>query len=75
MIKLYDRIVLTEDLPGKSLEQGDVGTIVMIYEEGEGFEVEFFALDGTTYKVETLSASQVRSVQKNEVTHMRKVSW
>jgi hypothetical protein len=74
MIELFDRIVLTGDLPDKHLEQGDVGTIVMVYNNGEGYEVEFFTLSGATYRVETLSASLVRPVQKDEVTHMRKVS-
>ncbi len=74
MIQLFDRIVLNKNLPGKNLEEGDVGTVVMIYEDGEGYEVEFFALDGSTYTVETLSATLVRPVQKNELTHIRKVS-
>jgi hypothetical protein len=74
MIELFDRIVLDHDLPQKNLKQGDVGTVVMVYNEGEGYEVEFFTLNGATYRVETLSASWVRPVQKNELTHIRKVS-
>jgi hypothetical protein len=46
----------------------------MIYNEGEGYEVEFFMLNGATYRVETLFASLVRPVQENELTHIRKVS-
>jgi len=44
--KEYDRIVLNADLPEHGLELGDVGTVVMIHRGGEGFEVEFIALDG-----------------------------
>lgn len=73
MIQLFDRIVLNQDLPEKKLERGDVGTVVMIYDEGEGYEVEFFTLDGETYTVETLLADQIRTVKKNEVTHVREL--
>jgi hypothetical protein len=74
MIKLFDRIVLNQDLPDKRLERGDVGTVVMIYDEGKGYEVEFFTLEGKTYTVETLSSDQIRAVKKNEVTHVRKLT-
>jgi hypothetical protein len=36
MIQLFDRIVLNRDLPDRSLKQGDVGTVVMIYKNGKG---------------------------------------
>ena len=74
MIQLFDRIVLNKDLPEKGLEKGDVGTVVMIHGEREGYEVEFFTLDGKTYTVETLRADQVRPVKKNEVTHVRELT-
>lgn len=74
MIQLYERVVLTEDLPEKKLQQGDVGTIVMVHDEGKGYEVEFFTLDGETYAVETLVARHVRTAKKNEVTHVRELA-
>ena len=74
MIHLYDRIVLSQDLPEKGLKRGDVGTIVMVYNEGEGYEVEFYTLDGSTYRVETLPSSYIRPVKKNEVTHVRETA-
>jgi hypothetical protein len=73
MIQLFDRIVLNRDLPDRSLKQGDVGTVVMIYKNGKGYEVEFFTLDGATYAVETLPVSHIRAVKKNEVTHVREL--
>jgi hypothetical protein len=59
MIKEFERVVLKEDLKGTSYIKGDVGTIVLIYPDGRGFEVEFFALDGTTLGVETVLATQL----------------
>ena len=35
------------------------------------FEVEFVALDGETLAIVTLDASQIRPVQKREITHAR----
>jgi len=62
MIKEFERIVLTEDLKGAPFVKGDVGTVVMIHPDTQGFEVEFFALDGSTLGVETVSAAHVKSV-------------
>ncbi len=62
MIKEFERIVLTEDLKGTPFIRGDVGTVVMIHPNGKGYEVEFFALDGSTLGVESVSADQVKSV-------------
>jgi len=62
MIKEFERVVLTEALKGAPFVKGDVGTVVMIHPDTKGFEVEFFALDGSTLGVETVSADQVKSV-------------
>lgn len=61
MIKEFERILLTEDIPSTDLKKGDVGVVVEIYNQGEGYEVEFFALNGDTVAVETLESRQVRS--------------
>ena len=73
MIKELDQIVLTEDLPEYSLRAGDVGTVVLVHQEGKGYEVEFIALDGETLAVTTLLANQVRPIAKREVTSARLV--
>ena len=59
MYKEFERVVLKEDLKGTSFVKGDIGTIVLIYPEGAGFEVEFSALDGTTLAVETVLSNQL----------------
>ena len=71
MIKEFERIILTEDIPGTDLKKGDVGVVVEIYNEGEGYEVEFFALNGDTLAVETLESRQVRPVTNREILHVR----
>jgi Domain of unknown function (DUF4926) len=57
-MKLLDVIALIKDLHEKHLYKGQVGTIVEVYEP-DVFEVEFVDLQGKTYAVETLNASQV----------------
>ena len=48
MIKEHDIVVLTEDVPEEGLTAGDVGTVVHIHNNGEGYEVEFMTLTGQT---------------------------
>jgi hypothetical protein len=71
MIKEHDRVVLKHGIPGQHLKAGDVGTVIHVYKKGEAFEVEFLTLNGETVAVATLEASQVRPVQKREITHAR----
>ena len=61
MIKEFERVYLTENLPGTSFVKGDVGVVAMTHENGKGFEIEFFAVDGSTLGVETVLAEQVKS--------------
>lgn len=39
-IQELESIVLTEDMPEHGLRAGDIGTVVLIHGEGEGYEVE-----------------------------------
>jgi hypothetical protein len=73
MIKEFERVVLTEDITGTALRKDDVGVVVMIYKNGEAYEVEFLALDGSTLAVETVKANQVRPVKNTEILHVRDV--
>lgn len=74
MIKEHERVVLTESVPASQLEAGDVGTVVHIYKDGQAYEVEFVTLDGHTAAVLTLEASQVRPVNRRDLTHTRELS-
>ena len=74
MIKELDPVVLTERVPGKALEPGDVGWVVMVHADGAGFEVEFITLTGKTLTVVTVPASAVRPVAPKEIAHARAVA-
>jgi hypothetical protein len=71
MIKEHERVVLKKEIPEQGLKTGDVGTVIHVHKKGEAYEVEFVALDGETLAIATLDASQVRPVQKREITHAR----
>jgi len=74
MIKEHDRVVLTAPLPEHRLVEGDVGTVVHLYQDGRAYEVEFFTLDGRTAAVATVEATQVRPVTSSEITHARSLA-
>ena len=71
MIKEHDRVVLAVDLADYQLLVGDIGTVVMIHQGGKGYEIEFFTVNGKTFDVITVEASQVRAVNNNELMHTR----
>ncbi len=73
MIAELDRVILTEDLPEYGLKTGDIGTVVLIHREGEGYEVEFATLDGETLAVISVFAFQVRPAMPNEIPHARRI--
>lgn len=56
--KLLDIVALTEDLPGRGLRRGSVGTIVESLGPGV-FEVEFSDDEGKTYATAALQADQL----------------
>jgi hypothetical protein len=74
MIKEHDRVVLKTTMPAEGLEEGDVGTVVHVYKDGEALEVEFVGLDGHTAAVATLEVEQVRPVSARDITHARELS-
>jgi hypothetical protein len=73
MIKELDRVVLTAELPDYGLKPGDMGTVVLIHEEGQGYEVEFVSLDGETVAVTSLFAHQLRPIGRGEIAHARRL--
>ena len=73
VIEELDSVVLTTDLPEYNLKTGDIGTVVLIHGSGEGYEVEFTALDGQTIAVISAYASQVRPVGHREIAHVQAV--
>ena len=63
------RVMIEEDL-----EQGDVGTVVLVHRAGAGYEVEFATLAGETLAVVTVPADAVRPVGDKEIAHVRRVA-
>ena len=74
MIEELDSIVLTSDLPEYGLEAGDIGTVVMVHQQGSGFEVEFCTLEGETVAVATVHAKDVRPAVHGEIPHARRMA-
>lgn len=58
-LKLLDVVALTVDLPEENLWCGQVGTIVEVFENGKGYEVEFVDKEGKTYGLLALKAEQL----------------
>jgi hypothetical protein len=73
MIKEHDSVVLTQDRPEEGLKAGDLGAVIHVHKGGEGYEVEFIALDGETVAVVTLLASQVRPIRRHEIARAREL--
>ena len=74
MIGEFNTVVLTTDLPQYGLRAGDLGTVVMVHQEGKGYTVEFMTLAGDTIAVTTLSSDQVRPTRSNDVAHVRELA-
>lgn len=72
--QLFTRVALKKDLPQYQLCQGDIATIVEHHpvKEGEdGYSLEVFNAVGETIAVITLAESEIESLMKNEVLHIR----
>lgn len=63
-LKMFERAILTVDLPEENLSAGDVGTIVDEHAvpsiDEKGYSVEFFDMTGRTVAVVTVPASSLR---------------
>ncbi len=71
MIRELDTIVLSRDLKEYSLTRGDVGAVVHCYTDNKAYEVEFVTGEGKTIAVATLSNSDIRPMQREEILHVR----
>jgi len=75
MIQELDRVVLTADLPEYGLKAGDLGTVVLVHQGAQGYEVEFVTLDGETVAVTSLLAAQLRPIGRREIAQARAIAW
>jgi hypothetical protein len=72
--ELFSRVALREDFPKYQLRRGDVATIVEHHpvSDGEdGYSLEVFNALGETIAVLVVAESQVESLMRNEVLHIR----
>jgi hypothetical protein len=67
MIREYDIVALIEARPDDGLARGAVGTVVLVYDDGAAFEVEFVTPGGETIAVLTLAATLIRPVREDEI--------
>ena len=74
MINELDTVVLAVDLPEHHLEQGDIGTVVLVHKKNAGYEVEFVSFTGKTLAVLSLFPTQIRLVKEFEIPHVRLVA-
>jgi hypothetical protein len=63
MIKEYDLVLLTHDIDEYGLKAGDAGAVLIVYDGGKAFEVEFVTDKGDTIALLTLDAEEVRPKQ------------
>lgn len=67
MFEELEIVELTHDIKGHNLKEGERGTIVEIYKNGEAYEVEFIAPDGKTTALLTLMPNDIRpTIDKDE---------
>jgi hypothetical protein len=77
-LELFQRAILTVDLPADGLRAGDVGTVVDSHPAppgGEvGYSVEFFDMTGRTVAVVTVPAASLRLPTPQDFPTVRVVS-
>jgi hypothetical protein len=74
-LALYQRVVLTRDIPEEGLRSGDVGVIVEHYpacaDVPEGYELEVFAATAQTIAVASVPADAIREATEHDVLSVR----
>jgi len=71
MINELDSVVLKENINKHNLVKGDIGTVVLVHDNEEGYEVEFITRDGETFAVTTLFPFQIRKIHEMEIANAR----
>jgi hypothetical protein len=71
MIQELDTVVLSRDIEEYRLKRGDLGAVLLCYESGAAFEVEFVTAEGETVAVLTLLAQDIRPIERQDMLHTR----
>ena len=72
MIAEHSLVVLDYTPPDEKLTRGDVGTVVHVYKDGQGYEVEFVDGGGQTVALVTVGADDIRPIETGELLHARR---
>jgi hypothetical protein len=71
MISELDLVVLGKDKEEYGLKAQDVGTVVHVYDDHKGYEVEFVTGEGKTLAVLTLTFEDIRPYNFSGILHVR----
>jgi hypothetical protein len=71
MISELDRVVLTVNLPQYDLKPGDIGPVILVHQEGLGYEVELITLNRETIASVSLFSSQIPAIGDREIAQAR----
>jgi len=71
MFEELEVVKLTHDLKEHKLKRGDIGTVVLVYEKGKAYEVEFMSEGGKTLALLTLTPNEISPIKDDDIPHMR----
>lgn len=71
MIQEHQLVVLLESLPETPFREGDIGTVVHIHGEHEGYALEFADGSGVTLGIVDVYPSQIRGLGSGDLLHAR----
>ena len=74
MITEHSLVVLDCDPLHDKLSRGDVGTVVHVYKDNRGYEVEFVDGGGHTVALIAVDAGDVRPIDSGELLHARRTA-
>ncbi len=72
--KLFEEVVLLQEIPEEGLKKGDIATIVehhTVATGEDGYSLEVFNAIGDTIAVITVSESTIAPLTKNEILNVR----
>lgn len=68
-------VELTHDIKKYNLNEGERGTVVEVYKNGQAYEVEFVEPGGKTKALLSLKLTDIRSIEKGEFISAVKVDY
>ena len=73
MIHELDQVEILVGIPVHGLKAGDVGTVMLVHQNGKGYTLEFLTWDGETFGIVTLDADKIRGIRSKEIPRTRKL--